>query len=363
MGKCTSFKEKITKEINANLLRLQGSPSPYYEAMGSAIQRLHEAKEIDFMCRYFLLNLLRKTYLNSKKDSIPTEQELYQYSRYSEYNKNVISADFTTGRIMDIEGITFKDLDTFASKMDKAAKLQKQNSTNIENTMHHIWLTKTSNPRELFDSDIKNAVYNKNFLNKDNQTWLHVVWTNDKSLIPKSVKKLESNGIQVRSIYAYKDKLKLFDKIIELTEEGRFGMASDILRYSIIDAEGGVYADLNFRFEQGIKSYLQKYDFFSGDFQNNFFAAKPQHIIITETLQKIQDNLSNPPSYLNDFIGKITIQTTHLPFVLSIIRHANDEGNVDFYSDYYYAYGLNELDHGPIGKDNFGTSYTWKEEL
>jgi|GEM_PF-1327784 len=360
--RCSLFKETITSKMSGLLSHSRDPSQEYYSVMGYAIQQLHESKKIDYMCRSFLQHDLRKYFIENNKDRLPSEGELSLYNHYSKYHKSLISADFKAGRIMAIEGVSYEMLDEFAFKMDKAFKSQKQDEDNIPKTVHHIWLTKASKARELFEADIKNVISTKKFFAQGGEGWSHVVWTNDKDLIPNSVKKLESNGVQVRSIYDYQDELKLFDQIIELTQKGRYGMASDTLRLSIIWNEGGVYADLNFGFEQSITGYLEKYDFFCGDFQNNFFAARSGHPIIRGALEKIQENLANPPSYLNNLVGKVTIEATHLPFVLSILKHANDGENVDFYGDYCYTYGL-KCDSGPIGQDNVGTRLTWAEDL
>ncbi len=71
--------------------------------------------------------------------------------------------------------------------------------------MHHVWLTHSSNPLEIIPSDIKNIINTKTTFGNDLTKWKHIVWTNNKNLIPISIKVLEENGLEVRSIEDYKE--------------------------------------------------------------------------------------------------------------------------------------------------------------
>ena len=75
-------------------------------------------------------------------------------------------------------------------------------------------------------------------------------------------------------------------------------------------------------------------------------------------MYKIEDNFNNPPDYLLLPFGKVTIPMTHFPFVMSIVRFANSDGNVDSYNDYYYANGKDSRDPGPLGEDNWSSHGT-----
>lgn len=359
---CTTFLETLIQFMSP-LAKIKGSSAyqkSYYEKMGVAIQQAHEAKEIDLACRPYVLYNLRTQFIKNSEPKV-SKSELYQYNKYSEYAENVLAADFRIGQIFEAEKITLGMLDSYSQKMAHSAQVTKYEVSHIPKVIHSIWLTNPAKPKELFAKDIQNVIYNKKYFTSNDQNWPYVVWTNDKKLISKSVKTLEKNHIEVRSIYESQSPIKLLEEIKLLIDDNKFGMASDILRYEIIANEGGVYADLNFRFQQKLDSYLDKYDFISADFQNNFFAAKPHHIILEQTLETIKEHLIKLPAYIKDMSTSSTISLTHSPFVCSIVKYANSDDNHDFYHDYYYGYGLE--DSGPLGEDNFGTGGTWKTEL
>jgi hypothetical protein len=349
---------KITLEEKFKYFMSQNFPVEI--AIKHTIDFVYTSKEFDPMCQIYLIDY----FINDLGDSYLNDEIISKVSdQYTDYENSLISSDLAKADIMKAYNISWSTLDEFADKMHNSSIRQKLDGTNINYNLNHIWLTQVSKPREMFNSDIKTVIYNKEFFTNSDQHWSHVVWTNDKALIPLSVKTLESNGIEVRSIYHYKEKIQLFDDIIDLIEKGKFGMASDILRCSILFQWGGAYSDVNFKFYQQIDQYMQKYDFLTKDFQNNFFASPPNHIILEKTIEKVKENLETPPDYLQNSSTDITISATYMPFLLSFVKYANLEGHVDFYADYYYAYDMPDLYPGPLGEDNIGTSNTWRDEL
>lgn len=355
-NECLAFKQELLKTTLKGINKSSPDES-YYAAMGTAIQRLHEEKKIDIMCRPFLLAELRK--MIKGYSGKPTYQELYYYNIYSEYAPKLIEAEIQVGRTLFKEKIQYKDLNAFANKMHRSSQQAKVDRDSIPNILHHIWLTHPDNPKEIFSGDIQTVLKNKKLFSKDPVKWRHIVWTNDKSLIPNSMDYLEKEGIEVISINDYQDNIELFDLIMNLIDLKSYGAASDVLRYAILNHMGGVYADLNFLFDKGMYETLLKYDFLTQDMRNNFFASKPEHIILQKTLEKIYQIATNLNGYFgNQDFG--TIQYTHHPFILAILKHANTNQNVDFYLDYYYFYGKTEEDPGPVGQDNYSSSGTWK---
>ncbi len=353
-NECLAFKKEL---IQTTLKGINKHSDSYYPAMGRVIQRLHEDKKIDIMCRPVLFTELRKSIKGYSGDL--SNIELSLYSTYSDYATRLIDADFQIGKtLLFREKIQYKDLDRFAEKMHEASQKEKLDRNSIPNVLHHIWLTHPDNPREIFAGDLQTVLKNKKLFSKDPVKWRHIVWTNDTSLIPNSTKTLEKEGIEVISIQDHRDNIELFNLIMGLIDLRLFGAASDILRYSILNHMGGVYVDLNFIFHKRIYETLFKYDFLIQDTRNNFFASKPKHIILQKTLEKINKISNN----LSDYFGEdqfSTIQYTHHPFIWAILKNANIDQNVDFYLDYYYFYGKDE-DPGPIGEDNYSSSGTWK---
>jgi hypothetical protein len=221
----------------------------------------------------------------------------------------------------------------FAQKISENFSAQKAEVNKIPYLMHHIWLTHPLSPREILEDQLKEVLETQEYLKKSDKPWTHIVWTNDKSLIPNSVLKLEEQGFEVRSIEPFRNELRLFTKVEELIDKKLYGLASDTLRYSIIEHFGGVYSDLNFHFYRSLDEEMYKYDFFSKDFQNSFFAAKPSHPILTTLMDKVELNFLNPPKYIatinsTDVITQ-TVYTTLLPFSFAYLHSANTNSNLD----------------------------------
>jgi hypothetical protein len=192
----------------------------------------------------------------------------------------------------------------------------------IPYTIHHIWLTHSSSPKEILDADIQNVIHTSQIYGSKFEI---IVWVNDKSFIPKSIAKLnainkklevevikhanataqslcefgsdinllddlteetamEAAKITVKSIYGDAPGIRSLDVVAILIDKKLWGMASDLLRYSIIENEGGLYADLNYKMSRSLESEFHKFDLFSKtygdnhcDVENSFFAAKPMH--------------------------------------------------------------------------------------
>lgn len=169
--------------------------------------------------------------------------------------------------------------------------------------VHHIWLTHTSAPREIRPQDLAIVIANKRTFELSSVNWRHIVWTNDKSLIPESVKKLEAEGIEVCSICDYKNKLKLWEIIEDLIDKQLWGMASDALRYSIVHLFGGIYADLNFTFSRALTEEVHRYNFLGLSFEfyeimPYMFLASQKHPVLDKALEIIDRNFKNPPEYI-----------------------------------------------------------------
>jgi hypothetical protein len=80
-------------------------------------------------------------------------------------------------------------------------------SLKIPKIIHHIWLTNAEQRREISPEDIKTIILARNI--HSGKEWSHIVWTNDKKLIPNSVKVLEANDIKVRELSEIEDHLVL----------------------------------------------------------------------------------------------------------------------------------------------------------
>lgn len=202
----------------------------------------------------------------------------------------------------------------------------------IPRIRHGIWLTNNIQKREMYQRDIENIIKAKNLFSFGE--WQHIVWTNDKSLIPVSVKKLEKHGIQVREISELVNKLQLYEIVQGLIKQSRWGMASDILRYGLVYHLGGVYADVDFLFDRDIEGEIHSYDFLIHDNDtNDFFMAKPNHPVLREALDLVRRNFYQPPEYIT--LAKqtpsiaITYLKTVIPLHVAYAKTANINGNID----------------------------------
>ena len=233
-----------------------------------------------------------------------------------------------------------EDLFSLKFTFPKTAKQILQNlytvpseNNKIPYKLHYIWLTHPFSPREVHSLDVDTILQNKKTFENSKQNWTHIIWTNNKSLIPNSVAEFEKEGLVIREIGEIKDQLILFPQINEFIDKKQWGVASDILRYNLIEQLGGVYADVNFKFNRNIESELYQYDCFSQNAANNFFAAKPHHPIFSTLMNIVERNIINPPSYINSIEEKAefvkTVFVSLLPFNLAFLRAANLKGNID----------------------------------
>lgn len=221
----------------------------------------------------------------------------------------------------------------------------------IPRIIHHIWLTNSIQKREIPEEDIQNVLETEKFFSQSGQKWEHIVWTNDKNLIPASVKKLELNGIQVRETSELEAHLKLNKQVGQLIKQSLWGMASDTLRYDLVYYLGGVYADLGFKFTRDVEAEIHKYDFFNTalgliDMENYFFGSKAGHPILRETLSSVETNLeglTEPMVALAKKVLRITNTITYAPFTDAYYTAANN-GTVDvMYPGHYKKAGCKTL--------------------
>lgn len=219
----------------------------------------------------------------------------------------------------DVEHMSLNNLDAPKAEENKIPYL-----------MHQIWLTHPSSPREMFDNDIELILENKELLAQDNHDWNYIIWVNDKSIIPNSVNTLEEHGIEVREIADYQEAISSYEQILSMIEEKAWGLASDILRYEFIKHFGGVYADVNFKFDRSVEDELYKYDYFSISQGNAFFAAKPEHPIMLRVLDVVKNKLENHvphPLDSGNFPGALA--TSWAAFFVGLVQGANRDGNID----------------------------------
>ena len=236
---------------------------------------------------------------------------------------------------IEYEGLSpyLQNISGISEQLSKNLLADRTYINKIPYLVHHIWFTSSSNPREINDVEIKNIINAKEMLGEDHSKWSHIVWTNNKSLIPSSVEKLENNGIEVRSIEDYKQEFKLYKIVSHFIEQKSWGIASDAMRYNILQKFGGIYSDLDFRFSRSVENDMYKYDFFAQNLVNFFIAAKPNHQILNYLVDIMERNFDSTPSYISSIPEKEiftkTVYTTLLPFAAAFLKHANQNNNID----------------------------------
>jgi mannosyltransferase OCH1-like enzyme len=229
-----------------------------------------------------------------------------------------------------IEKFYYKNLNAKASTTLKVPKI-----------IHHIWLTNAEQKREISKENLDRIVLAKTLNNGEG--WRHIVWTNDKRLIFNSVNFLEKNGIEVINLEKIEDSLKLWELEKVFIQKGLWGMASDVLRYDILNYMGGVYTDVDFTFVRSVEAELYKYDFLvitqanSSGSGNNFICSKANHPILTWVLRSLL-KICNADFFISlnkmdlknrDNVVDITIILTYDLFVKFFDLNANLDGNVD----------------------------------
>jgi hypothetical protein len=172
----------------------------------------------------------------------------------------------------------------------------------IPKKLHHIWLTNKNIHKEITKEDIEYILLKHKILLQEDETWEHILWTNDKTLIPESVRTLEANGIKIQELSEIDVHPRLIKNIKDIVDAGQWLVATDIFRYIILEHFGGVYTDVNFIFyenaKNAIKDILRDCIFcVNENKENNFIASVANHPVLTLTLEIIDEGFNNPPGF------------------------------------------------------------------
>ncbi len=205
-------------------------------------------------------------------------------------------------------------------------------------TTHHIWLTNPENPKELSDHMLAWAKKSAAVLS-GNANWKNIFWVNEKKLIPNTVKELEKVGCLFKEIYEL-GPLQLEREYSSAMSASKFGLASDILRYEILDKLGGLYFDTDYDLLADPYKLHGQVDFYTGiepfgKFKagNAIIGAKPNHPIIKNMMEHIKQwtDQNTAPKFLKDcsnFDQTIYI-TGPFGFTKAYLEHSNVENNID----------------------------------
>jgi ankyrin repeat protein len=233
---------------------------------------------------------------------------------------------------------TFRALDT-----DTEAK--------IPLVTHHIWLTNISNPKELTEHMKSWA---KNSKAKLNDKWEHYFWVNSKDALPETVKGLSDGGFIFKEVSELGE-LYLQTEYQKAVEERKFGLASDMLRYEILNKHGGLYFDTDYELVNDLSKLHYNSDFYVGNepfgdlmLGNAIIGSKKDHIIITKILEHIKtwSNNETAPNFLencNNFDQTLYITG---PFAISkaFLENSGKGGNIDLVIRPEAIYSMHYLD-------------------
>lgn len=220
----------------------------------------------------------------------------------------------------------------------KNLHVKKSQQQKIPRLIHGVWLTNEKQKREIPLEEIANILKTHQMFFQDNRQWQYVLWINDSNLLAKSISLLKSRGIRIENIASLKKDYPMLSKVLpDLINEGKWGIAGDIIRSCVIHKWGGVYADLDYIFLRNLEEEIYKYDFITTDYGDIFidtflFAAKPNHPILDTHLKLLERNFFNPPSYLTLITRDSPIFTSYVSvtvFSIAYYQAANRDGNID----------------------------------
>lgn len=152
---------------------------------------------------------------------------------------------------------------------------------------HRIWITSVHAPREIMDTEMftgemkENITMTLNTLeqalkndpaNKDGKLkWKHYLWVNDKTLIPKTIAYVESEGYEVRELKELKSMDSVLTEALEdyttVRERRAAGAAADIARMAVLYEMGGIYMDFDYYLTKFSMDTLKVFDFTAHSFQ------------------------------------------------------------------------------------------------
>jgi ankyrin repeat protein len=216
---------------------------------------------------------------------------------------------------------------------------------------HHIWLTNINNPKELTEHMKSWA---KNSKAKLNDKWEHYFWVNSKDALPETVKALSEAGFIFKEVSELGE-IYLQNEYQKAVEERKFGLASDMLRYEILNKHGGLYFDTDYELVNDFSKLHYNSDFYVGNepfgdlmLGNAIIGSKKDHIIITKILEHIKtwSNNETAPKLLNKCNN--FDQTLYItgPFAISkaFIENSGEDGNVDLIIHPESIYSMHYLD-------------------
>jgi hypothetical protein len=161
---------------------------------------------------------------------------------------------------------------------------------------HYLWLTSKNDPREIKENDLQN-IFNNLQMIKDSssfpQDWQHILWVNDKNLIPKTVERVSNSDLEIKELSEIKSFMYSYNLSMKTFEQKHLGLSVDIIRMDLLNIFGGFYADLNYKIKYSPELLMKKFNFIVEsdvenpmDVENNMIISSPDHPITRNFLEK-----------------------------------------------------------------------------
>lgn len=207
------------------------------------------------------------------------------------------------------------------------------------------------------DWQIVKSLYEKNYV-KSSETIQHIpkkihqIWLGGD--LPDKYLHYSLSWLKYHPTWEYRlwgdddiDSIKMINRHL-FNKAPNLGMKSDILRYEILNQEGGIYVDTDF---ECLKSFdnLLNLEFFTGISYDDIFvsyigllAARPNHPIIQNCINDLVDiYMGKRPRYIMESTGPQYFTRCFNKFVTN-----NTLGVVAFPMDFFYPWPNNKINDG-----------------
>jgi len=218
---------------------------------------------------------------------------------------------------------------------DNIGVIEKSHAQNkIPQVIHFIWL----GPKRFPNESIENV---RSWL-AHHPRWKIKFWTDRKRPLPHPSMEL-----------CYVEDFS-FSKLAPMfAASDNYGEKSDLLRYEILLAEGGVYADHDVKCMQNFDAFNKAYDFYSGLelprhtplsttilLSNNLLGSRPGHIIFENMINWLatfwdQIEADYPGKDRDAVINRVAHRTFGVVGEM-FKKYANEEGNIDMAFPAFY---------------------------
>lgn len=198
----------------------------------------------------------------------------YSITRYSDSGNGEIITIFEQESKYWHKHLDYSDFEKAVVEVASATSLSDPINTKINKTLHFVWFTNKTYPKdieELFikcngeklnDGSTKIYLYNNADKAKSSESWKKILWINDPRKLPPTIKEeLKKHGIEIKSLNIITTLLKKavtdgaineaeeknYNELLKLVyfyiDRSDFGSATDIARYLAVFLYGGLYTD------------------------------------------------------------------------------------------------------------------------